>query len=68
MTPERLLPPEYAVKWREFYARALREGSYVTEYSVAAGTRTLLLSINVLMRDGTVFGYRFSEKTSRSES
>jgi PAS domain S-box-containing protein len=56
MTPERLLPPAYAVKWCEFYTHALREGSYVTEYPVAAGTKTLLLSINPLRRDGTVFG------------
>ena len=56
MTPERLLPPEYAVKWREFYTRALREGSYVEEYTVADGTKTLLLSINPLRRDGNIFG------------
>ncbi len=56
MTPERLLPPAYAAEWREFYTRALRDGSYVTEYPVAAGTKTLLLSINPLRREGTVFG------------
>ena len=56
MTPEQLLPPAYALKWHEFYTRALRDGSYVTEYGTSAGTNTLLLSINSLRRDGTVFG------------
>jgi len=56
MTPDDLLPPDYAVQWREFYTRALRDGSYITEYLVSAGTNTLLLSINPLRRGGTVFG------------
>jgi two-component system sensor kinase FixL len=54
MTPDQMLTPKYAVQWREFYQRALRDGSYVTEYHVVAGT--LLLSINPLKRDGNVFG------------
>jgi PAS domain S-box-containing protein len=56
MPPEDLLPPEYVLQWRDFYTRALREGSYVTEYTAAAGTKTLLLSINALRREGNVFG------------
>jgi two-component system, sensor histidine kinase and response regulator len=56
MTPDDLLPPEYAVQWRAFYARALWDGSYVTEYSTSVGKTTLLLSINPLKRDGIVFG------------
>jgi PAS domain S-box-containing protein len=56
MTPDEMLPPEYAARWREFYQRALRDGSYVTEYFTAAGTNYLLLSINPLRRDGNVFG------------
>jgi PAS domain S-box-containing protein len=58
MTPGELFPfsPEYAVQWREFYTRALREGSFMTEYFTAAGTNYLLLSINPMRRDGIVFG------------
>lgn len=58
MTPDELFPglPEFSLRWREFYTRALRDGSYVTEYRVAAGTNYLLLSINLLRRDGDVFG------------
>jgi PAS domain S-box-containing protein len=58
MTPDDLFPssPEYAAQWREFYTRALREGSFMTEYFTAAGTNYLLLSINPMRRDGIVFG------------
>ena len=56
MPPEQLLPADYAVQWREFYQRALRDGSYTTEYLVAAGTNYLLLSINPMKRNGKVFG------------
>ncbi len=58
MTPEDLFPssPRYAAQWREFYQRALRDGSYVTEYLASAGTNHLLLSVNPLRRDGNVFG------------
>jgi two-component system sensor kinase FixL len=54
MTPDQMLTPKYAAQWREFYQRALRDESYVTEYPVVAGT--ILLSINPLKRDGKVFG------------
>jgi len=54
MTPDQMLKPKYAVQWREFYQRALRDGSFVTEYPVVAGA--LLLSINPLKRNGDVFG------------
>ncbi len=56
MPPEQLLPADYAVQWHEFYQRALRDGSYTTEYLVAAGTNYLLLSINPMKRNGKVFG------------
>ena len=57
MDPGVLLPTEeYAEKWRTFYRRALKEGSFSIEYEVYAGTRTLLLSLNRLERDGVVFG------------
>lgn len=56
MTPAELLPPEFAAKWPKMYARALREGAFVAEYDVAAGTNTLLLSIQPMVRDGQVFG------------
>ena len=36
--------------------RALEDGSFTTEYPVYSGTRTLLLNLNRLERDGVVFG------------
>lgn len=48
--------PLVAEKWRQFYLRALREGPFTEEYVVATGTRVLLLSFNVLKREGEVFG------------
>jgi PAS domain S-box-containing protein len=56
MTPEQLVPPEFVTTWKEFYSRALRDGSFTTEYCVATGTIILLISFNLLKRDGEVFG------------
>ena len=56
MPPEQLVPPESATLWKELYTRALKEGSFTTEYTVAAGTIVLLLSFNLLRRNGEVFG------------
>lgn len=57
LRPEDLFPPgEFVRTWRSFYRRALEEGSYTTEYRVYAGTRTLLLNLNRLERQGEVFG------------
>jgi PAS domain S-box-containing protein len=62
MAPEDMLPPDYAGQWHEFYDRALREGSFVTEYLTSAKTHVLLLSINLLKRNGQVFGISVSGK------
>jgi PAS domain S-box-containing protein len=56
MPPEQLVPPEFVTTWKEFYSRALREDSFTTEYCVATGTTILLISFNLLKRDGEVFG------------
>lgn len=57
MRPEDLFPAgDFVHTWRTFYRRALDEGSYTTEYLVYAGTRSLLLSLNRLEREGVVFG------------
>lgn len=56
MTPAQLLPPDFASIWHEFYLRALKEGAFTTDYEVAAGTRTLLLSFRLLKRGEEVFG------------
>jgi formate hydrogenlyase transcriptional activator len=57
MRPEDLFPAmEFVQTWRNFYQRALEEGSFTTEYLVYAGTRTLLLNVNRLEREGVVFG------------
>lgn len=45
-----------AEKWDRLYERALRHGPYTEEYVVSTGTRVLLLSLNLLKRDGEVFG------------
>ncbi len=71
MDPGVLLPTEeYAEKWRTFYRRALEEGSFTTEYPVYTGTRTLLLNLNRLERDGIVFGVSVFGKdiTERKQS
>ena len=55
--PELLLPTEEFVQlWRNLYERALRDGPFTTDYQVFAGTRILQLSLNVLSRNGAVFG------------
>ena len=56
MTPYDLLPPERAAQWPELYNRALREGTFTTEYDVTNQANILLLSINVMKRGGQVFG------------
>jgi PAS domain S-box-containing protein len=57
MRPEELFPPgEFVQKWREFYQRALMDGSYTIEYITCAGTVTLQLTFNLLKHDDEVFG------------
>jgi len=45
-----------AEKWDRLYERVLRHGPYTEEYVVSTGTRVLLLSLNLLKRNGEVFG------------
>lgn len=72
--PEDLFPTEEFVRiWRAYYARALRDGPYSTEYAVYAGTRTLELSFNLMMRYGqafgiSVFGRDISERKAAEEA
>jgi PAS domain S-box-containing protein len=49
------LPPERATLWAPLYDRALAEGPYRTEYSLADG-RTLELSFNPILVDGKATG------------
>lgn len=56
MTPSELVPPDYIVLWHELFSRALREGSFSTEYVVVARTKVLLLSFDLLKRGAEVFG------------
>jgi formate hydrogenlyase transcriptional activator len=57
LRPEDLFPArEFVQTWRNFYQKALEEGSFTTEYRVFTGTRTLLLNLNRLEREGEVFG------------
>jgi diguanylate cyclase (GGDEF)-like protein/PAS domain S-box-containing protein len=59
-------PPERAVLWPQFYERALKEGSFRTEYSPLSG-RTLELTFNPIVIEGettgiSVFGKDISER------
>jgi len=58
MRPEELYPadPESAGVWRDFYLRALEQGSFSTEYTVRDGRDVLELNFNLLLQNGTVFG------------
>jgi PAS domain S-box-containing protein len=54
---EDIFPPgDFVSRWRALYGRALHEGSYCTEYLIYNGTMLLQLNLNVLKREGTVFG------------
>ncbi len=54
MTPEDLLPPERVAKWRNFYRRAVMEGSYEMEYETVQGTSVFLMSFNPVIHDGRI--------------
>ena len=56
MTPDDLLPKEFAEQWHMFYRRALEEGSFTTEYQASAQGRTLRLNLNTLKHNDVVFG------------
>src|ERR1035438_4411314 len=51
MRPEDLLPPEKAAEWPPLYGRALSDGAFRVEYSLADG-RTLELAFNPIFVDG----------------
>ena len=66
MRPEDLLPPERAVLWPPLYERALSEGPFRAEYTLADG-RTLELSFNRIVQDVettgiSVFGKDITER------
>jgi len=53
--PQELLPDaDYRALWQNFYRRAL-VAPYSVEYRTSVGGATLMLSFNVLKRDGVVF-------------
>ena len=56
LLPEELLPLEYSLKWRSYYHKALTEGSYQTEYLTHDGRLVLELNLNVLKREGVIYG------------
>jgi PAS domain S-box-containing protein len=57
MRPKDLFPDDcFKQTWREFYQRALREGSFTTEYDTNINGRTLELSFALIRRAGAVFG------------
>ena len=66
MRPEDLLPPARAALWPPLFDRALSEGPFRTEYSLADG-RTLELAFNRIVQDGettgiSVFGKDITER------
>ena len=66
MRPQDLLPPERAALWPPLYERALKEGPFRTEYSLA-DERIMELSLNPIIVDGkatgvSVFGKDISER------
>jgi PAS domain S-box-containing protein len=57
MRPEDLFPAgDFVSRWRGFYQRALSEGPFTTDYTVYAGSIILQLTLNLLEREGRVFG------------
>jgi PAS domain S-box-containing protein len=71
MRPADLLPPERAVLWPPLYERALSEGPFRAEYTLADG-RTLELSFNRIVQDGettgiSVFGKDITERKAAEE-
>lgn len=56
LTPEELVPAEYAQRWREYYARTLREGRFTAEYLTVTGQRTLSVSLSTIRRGTEVVG------------
>jgi PAS domain S-box-containing protein len=72
MTPDDLLPPARAGVWKEFYRRALSEGSYQVEYETLEGGLSMLISFDRVIRDGkvasiSVFGKDFSARKLAEE-
>jgi len=66
MAARDFLPTERAEVWPDFYRRALAEGAFRTEFSLADG-RTLELSLNPILLDGkatgvSVFGEDITER------
>ncbi|MHB1068836.1 MAG: PAS domain-containing hybrid sensor histidine kinase/response regulator, partial [Gemmatimonadaceae bacterium] len=47
---------EYVQLWRSLYERALREGTFTHEYVSSTNNRLIQLHLNVLQRDGVVYG------------
>ncbi|HXY41325.1 MAG TPA: sigma 54-interacting transcriptional regulator [Vicinamibacteria bacterium] len=56
MTPDEILEPAMAARWRNLLARALREGSFVTDYVTPSGDMHMLLTFKRLELAGTVLG------------
>jgi len=56
MTPDELLPPEVAARWRELLTRALGQGSFRADYVMASGGQEMLLTVSRLESDGRTLG------------
>jgi PAS domain S-box-containing protein len=72
MRAEDLLPPARAALWAPLYDRALSEGPFRAEYSLADG-RTLELAFNRIVQDGettgiSVFGKDITERKTAEKT
>ena len=56
MTPDDLLPEQFAQQWHSMYTTVLQHGAYKTEYSTSAMGKTLSLSFYPVKIEGVVIG------------
>ena len=56
MSPEDLLPADFARQWHAFYRQAIAQGTFTTEYSTSGGNRVLRLNVNSLKSTEGVYG------------
>lgn len=56
MTPEEIMPAEYAARWRNRFAQVLREGSISFEHEAILQGRVFWVVLNAMKRDGVPFG------------
>lgn len=57
MTPKDIYPTDDFIEtWKSLYKKALKEGSYTTEYKGRTGPHTMELNFNLLKKDNEIIG------------